>query len=297
MNVPLAQESEAIDFAFTGWWEPLDPWLKTGILVVGAIVVYVLIRRLLIGRLERIAAATDNDVDDRIVQFARSFLGIIIAFVTLLLVLGAHGKEATALLAGAGIAGIAVALAAKEALADVLGGVFLIVDRPMRVGDRVKIEHIGRHWGGWGDVVDMGLRRTVIRNTDGVVVTYPNNVLANSVITNFTYEKGPVRVRVRFMVGYDADLERATAVTEAAIERSEGVLEGTRDVVVRSLWDDSRGHLMAGVLLEGRYRIEDVRHRTRIRSRVLANVLKDLRGAGVPLPSPRVHIESDHTEA
>ena len=85
-------------FPLSGWWEPQDPWTKTAILVVGAIVVYVLIRKLVIGRLERIAAATDNDVDDRIVQFARSFLGIIIAFVAFLLILAAHKKPITPLL-------------------------------------------------------------------------------------------------------------------------------------------------------------------------------------------------------
>ena len=104
------------------WWNTLDPWVRTGVLVAGAIIVYVLIRKLVIGRLEKLAAATDNDVDDRIIQFAKSFLGIIMAFVTFILILGAHGKTVTPLLAGAGIAGIAVALAAKEALADVLGG-------------------------------------------------------------------------------------------------------------------------------------------------------------------------------
>jgi len=273
------------------WWAELGKWPKTGIIVFGAIVVYVLVRRVLIGRLAKIAAATDNDVDDRLVQFARSFLGITIAFVAFLLILKAWGQNLTPLLAGAGIAGIAIGLAAKEALADVLGGVFLIVDRPMRVGDRVKIEHIGRHWGGWGDVIDLGLRRTVIRNTDGVVVNYPNNVLANSVITNFSHDEDPVRVRVRFTVGYDADLSKAAEVAEAALGRTEGVIEGTPQIVVRSLWDDSRGHMLAGVLLEGRYRIEDVRDRTRIRSRVLVNLLADLREAGVPLPAPRVVVE------
>ena len=99
-----------------------------------------------------------------------------------------HGIAITPFLASAGIAGIAIGMAAKETLADILAGVFLIADRPVRVGDRIKIDSIGKHWGSWGDVVDMGLRRTQIRNTDGVIVNYPNNLLANSVITNFSHE-------------------------------------------------------------------------------------------------------------
>ncbi|MHC4470122.1 MAG: mechanosensitive ion channel domain-containing protein [Planctomycetota bacterium] len=269
-------------------WGNLDPWPKTLVVVVGALVVYFVVRKLLIGRLERIAAATDNDVDDRLVHFFRVFFGVVVFFVALLLIFKIHDVKLTPWLAGAGIAGIAIGLAARETLADVLSGVFLIADRPMRVGDRVKIERIGRDWGGWGDVLDIGLRRTKVRNTDGVIVNYPNNVLANSVITNFSDQDTPMRVRVRFQVGYDADLAEAMEVAEAAIARTDGVLPGTVEVVVRSLWDDSRGHLTAGALVEGRYRIEDVRERTRARSRVLTNLLADLQAAGVPLPRVRV---------
>jgi len=181
-------------------------------------------------------------------------------------------------------------LAAKELLADVLSGVFLIADRPIRVGDRVKIERIGRHWGSWGDVVDIGLRRTRIRNTDGVVVNYPNSLMANSVITNFSFEEKPVRVRIRFQVGYDADLELTRKVAIEAIEGVSAVIADSATIVVRSLWDDNQGHLMAGVLVEGRYRIEDVRKRTTVRSEVLERLLVALRKNGIPMASQPVRI-------
>ncbi len=272
-------------------WETFGPWLQTAAILVGAVFAYILIRRVVLGRMAKFAASTENDLDDRLVDFARSFFGLVLLFVAVLMTMRVHGVQITPLLAGAGIAGIAVGLAAKETLADILAGVFLIVDRPLRIGDRVKIERIGRHWGGWGDVVDVGLRRTLVKNTDGVVVNYPNSVLATSVITNFSHESDPVRVRVRFQVDYWADLELVKTVGEKAIARTENVIEGTPQIVVRSLWDDRQGHMLAGVLVEGRYRIRDVRDRTRIRSAVLMNVLEDLRAADVPLPAPRVRIE------
>jgi small-conductance mechanosensitive channel len=272
-------------------WLEMNVWVKTAVVLIGALILYVFVRHVVLRRLARLAASTENDVDDRLIDFARSFFGLTLLFLTILFVLRVHHVSISPLLAGAGIAGIAVGLAAKETLADILAGVFLVVDRPLRVGDRVKIERPGRHWGGWGDVVDVGLRRTLVRNTDGVVINYPNSVLAGSVITNFSHDKGSVRVRVRFQVDYSADLDKASTVGEAAIERSKGVISGTPQIVVRSLWDDSRGHLLAGVLLEGRYRIEDVRDRTRIRSGVLKNLLADLRTAEIPLPAPRVRID------
>jgi small-conductance mechanosensitive channel len=275
------------------WWAAADPWLKSGIVVAFTIVGAFVVKKLLLGRLERMAKATDNDVDDRLVQFFRSFFFVLVFFLALIWVLSIHGKKVSALLAGAGIGAIAVGLAAKETLADVLAGVFLITDRPLRTGDRVKIERIGRDWGGWGDVVDVGLRRTKVRNTDGVVVNYPNNILSNSIITNFSDNPEPVRVRVRFQVDYEADLELAGEVAVKAINRSEGVIPDTGQIVVRSVWDDTRGHAVAGVLMEGRYRIADVRARTRIRSTVLKNLLADLRAAEIPYPAPRVILNSD----
>ena len=271
-------------------WNAAGRFEQTAIAVVAALAVYAFIRSVLLRKMERLAANTSNDLDDRLVHFIRQFLWLIALFLTVLVVLRINDIEITPLLAGAGIAGIAVGLAAKELLADILSGVFLITDRPLRVGDRVKIENIGRHWGGWGDVVDIGLRRTRIRNTDGVVVNYPNSVLCNSVITNFSCEEKPVRVRIRFQVGYDADMGLTRKVALEAINSVGNVIPDTATVVVRSLWDDSRGHLMAGVLVEGRYRIEDVRQRTAIRSEVLEKLLEGLQKNGVPLASHPVQI-------
>ena len=135
--------------------------------------------------MKKLAASTENDVDDRLVHFLQRFYILVLLFVVFLAILKTHNIEITPFLASAGIAGIAIGMAAKETLADIFAGVFLIADRPVRVGDRVKIDSIGKHWGSWGDIVDLGLRRTRIKNTDGVIVNYPNSLLANSVITNF----------------------------------------------------------------------------------------------------------------
>jgi small-conductance mechanosensitive channel len=271
-------------------WNAAGRLEQTTIAVVAALAIYVFVRLVILHKMERLAANTSNDLDDRLVHFIKQFLWLITLFLTVLVVLKINDVEITPLLAGAGIAGIAVGLAAKELLADILSGVFLITDRPLRVGDRVKIENIGRHWGGWGDVVDIGLRRTRIRNTDGVVVNYPNSALCNSVITNFSFEEKPVRVRIRFQVGYDADIGLTRKVALEAINSVPEVIPDTATVVVRSLWDDSRGHLMAGVLVEGRYRIEDVRKRTAIRSEVLERLLEGLQKNGVPMAAQPVQI-------
>jgi small-conductance mechanosensitive channel len=274
------------------YWQAFGRLGQSVIAVIAVVLLYMLVRFVLLHRLEKLAKATSNDLDDRLVHFVKQFLWLMALFAAIAVVLQINHIKISPLLAGAGIVGISLGFAAKETIADVLSGVFLIADRPIRVGDRVKIEQIGRHWGAWGDIVDIGLRRTRIRNTDGVNVNYPNSVLANSVITNFSFEPKPVRVRIRFQLDYSADLELAEDLTIAAIETCDGVIAGSAQVVIRSLWDDRGGHQLAGVLLEARYRIEDVRKRTVIRSQVLARVLKELRGHQVPLAAPRIQVDS-----
>lgn len=274
------------------WWIDLGAGYQTGLVLAGAVVVHLLISRVLLRGMRKMAASTENDVDDRLVHFFQRFYFVVLLFFVFIILMKIHGIRITPLLASAGIAGIALGMAAKETLADILSGIFLIADRPIRVGDRVKIESIGKHWGGWGDVMDMGLRRTRVRNTDGVMVDYPNSVLANSVITNFSGEEEPIRVRVRFQLNYNTDLEKGCEVARRAIENTEGVLPDTADVIVRSLWDDSGGHMLSGVLFEGRYKILNVRDRSRIRSRVLMNIATACQEADVPLASPRVRVET-----
>ncbi len=273
-------------------WNQFSQLGQTICAVVFIIVAYILIRSIILVRMEKIVAATSNDLDDRLVHFIKQFLWVIAFFLTILVVLRINNIEISPLLAGAGIFGVALGFAAKETLADILSGIFLIADRPLRIGDRVKIENIGRHWGSWGDVMDIGLRRTQIRNTDGVVVNYPNSLLSNSIINNFSFGKKPVRVRIRFQLSYEADMELAQKFALEAIGSVPEVLPGTEQIVVRSLWDDTRGHLLAGILVEGRYRIKDVRNRTKIRSKVLVKVLQKLQKHNIPFATQPVQLTS-----
>jgi len=266
-------------------WGGQSPLVQTLIVVLLYLLANRILQRLVLRRIDRLAQRTENDLDDRLVHFFRKFSGIALFFLLLLLILRIWGIEVTPLLAGAGIVGISLGFAAKEFIADILAGIFLVTDRPMAHGDRVKVERIGGDWGSWGDVIDIGLRRTRIRNTDGVVVNYPNAVLSSSVITNFSHEPQPLRVRARFSVDLDADLPRAMEVATRAVEETEGVVSGSVEVVLRSIWDQERGLLLPGALLEARYRIEDVRERTRVRSRVLLAVVAALKEARIPLPS------------
>jgi len=264
-------------------WATGNTVIKTLLAIVLTMLIFYILRYVVVRKLEKLTALTDNDFDDRFVHFLRQFLWLAALFLGLVWVLKVNGIQVGPVLAGAGIFGIAIGLAAKETLADILAGIFLIADRPIRIGDRIMIEKIGKHWGGWGDVVDIGLRRTTIRNTDGVIVNYPNAVLASSTIKNFSMDPRPMRVRIRFQTDYSADTAKVKAVTLDTIDQVDGIIKGTTTVVIRSIWDDDQGHMLSGVLYEARYQLENVKSRTTTRSEVLERLIGAFQRENIPM--------------
>ncbi len=112
-------------------FQNITPWQQSAFVVLAAFSAHLIISRVLLRGMNKVAASTDNDVDDRLVHFLQRFYILVLVFVVFLVILRIHEIEITPFLASAGIAGIAIGMAAKETLADVFAGVFLIADRPI----------------------------------------------------------------------------------------------------------------------------------------------------------------------
>lgn len=102
----------------------------------------------------------------------------------------------TSVLAGLGVGGIAVALAAQSTLANVFGSITILTDRPFRVDDRVQID---KHD---GTVETIGLRSTRLRTLEGHLVTIPNKTIADSAINNVTMRPN-IRQLMTISLTYD----------------------------------------------------------------------------------------------
>ncbi len=121
--------------------------------------------------------------------------------------LSAWRIEVTTWLASAGVAGIAVGFAAKDTLANLFAGVFILADAPFKIGDFIVIDDVTR-----GQVTEIGLRSSRILTRDDVEVTVPNAIIGNAKIINETggpYDKMRVRVPVSVAYGSDVDQVRA----------------------------------------------------------------------------------------
>lgn len=123
--------------------------------------------------------------------------------------------DITAWVASAGIIGIAVGFAAKDTLANLFAGIFILADAPYKVGDFINLDGGER-----GQVTHVGIRSTRLLTRDDVEITLPNSIIANSKIVNETGGRWDrTRVRVKVGVAYGSDVDRVRlALLEVAAE-------------------------------------------------------------------------------
>jgi MscS family membrane protein len=128
-----------------------------------------------------------NSLDANLIRLAARTTGILASMVLLFQVAHAVGIPVYGLVAGAGVGGITVALAAKSTLENFLGSLNIYADRPIRVGDLCRYgEDASADWQRIGHIEEIGLRSTRIRGLDRTVTTIPNADFSNMHIVNLT---------------------------------------------------------------------------------------------------------------
>lgn len=119
------------------------------------------------------------------------------------------------LLAFAGLLGAAIGLGLKDLLADVVGGMVVVLEQPYQVGDKVQL---GDHY---GEIVDIGIRSTKLVTPNDTAVVVPNFVFFNDSVANANDGQAEMLVVTEFYVAPDADLERATDIVRDALRTSQ----------------------------------------------------------------------------
>jgi moderate conductance mechanosensitive channel len=204
---------------FTG--QPLDPLLeKAGAFVLAVVVALVLLRlarpavRAVVGPLFRREATegTSQDLtaielrrrEETIENFAANGLGVLIILVATVWILEVVGLDVGPAIAGLGIVGIAVGFGAQSLVRDYFNGALILIENQFSKGDVVSIAGVT------GTVEDFSLRRTTLRDLDGVVHTVPNGQIA--VTSNRT--RTWARINQDVTVAYGTDVDRAIAVVD-----------------------------------------------------------------------------------
>ena len=188
-------------------------WLRTSglrILVIGVgSILLIRLLRVAADRIPRLMPAGKEPVITErekrahtVASLLRTAGTTLVVIVAVMMVLREVGLDITPLIAGAGVAGLAIGLGAQSLIRDVIAGVFILLEDQFHVGDVLQAAGVN------GQVEQMTLRMTVVRDLQGTVHFIPNGEI--KVVSNLTKEWS--RVVLEIGVGYEEDVDRVMAV-------------------------------------------------------------------------------------
>src|SRR3989338_7861554 len=152
---------------------------------------------------------------------SRTIIKAVVLTVGILIILGSLGISITPLITALGVGGLAVALALQDTLSNLFAGIHILVERPIRVGDYIKLSS-----GEEGYVMDIGWRTTRIRMLANNVIIIPNNKLSQSIITNYYYPEKRMSLLIPIGVSYDSDPDRVEKILVQEAQKAAGEIAG-----------------------------------------------------------------------
>lgn len=202
---------------------PIENYLQRGFVFMSALVITWLTTRVVRALIEYYFK-TNNDhdsqrLDEQMMQVIKRASVIVIWSLGIVVGLNNAGFDVGALIAGLGIGGLAIALAAQDTVKNIIGGLIVFIDKPFRLGDIVRIKDIE------GAVVYMGIRSSRIRTAAGRLITIPNAQFTDSAIENISGEPSK-RVVTYLSLIYETPQEKideAIQILKNIVEESESV--------------------------------------------------------------------------
>jgi|TARA_B110000495_G_scaffold93688_1_gene80966 small-conductance mechanosensitive channel len=224
-------------------------------------------------------------IDEGIENFLFKVVSVGLWLVIILTAANELGINVTGIVAALGIVGLAMAFAAQDTIENIIAGIFLMIDRPFREGDRILLpKRIGSLYSSWGDVSEIGLRTTKVRSTDGVLLTIPNKLLTKDTIANFNH-KDDRRLRVRIRLGLVPNwknVSKGEEIVESIAKSHEDICQtkpNPPQIVLRDFGDQE-------VIMEIRYYVPDAPQMRSTKSYFVKEILKQFEEQGVRLAYP-----------
>jgi MscS family membrane protein len=203
------------------------------------------------------------------------------------------GINVTGIVAALGIIGLAVAFASQDTMENIIAGIFIIIDRPFREGERILLpKKIGGLYSSWGDVQEIGLRTTTVRSTDGVMLTIPNKLLTKDAVANFSHRRD-MQLRVRIRLGLTptwGNVTKAEVIVKDIAKNHPDICQEKPkppEAVLRDFGDQD-------VIMEIRYYVEDAKQMRPSKSFFVTEILRRFGEEKVTLAFPvRINMNSD----
>ncbi|MCH2417995.1 MAG: mechanosensitive ion channel family protein [Candidatus Poseidoniia archaeon] len=242
--------------------------------------------------LRRLFDRTDV-IDESIENFIFRIAGVAMWAILLLTAVNELGINVTGLVAALGIVGLAVAFASQDTMENIIAGIFIIIDRPFREGERILLpKKIGGLYSSWGDVQEIGLRTTTVRSTDGVMLTIPNKQLTKDAVANFSHRRD-MQLRVRIRLGLTptwGNVTKAEAIVKDIAKNHPDICQEKPkppEAVLRDFGDQD-------VIMEIRYYVENAKQMRPSKSFFVTEILRRFEEEKVTLAFPvRINMNSD----
>ncbi len=232
----------------------------------------------------RVAEKTKSSVDEQLMPVIHRFSRIFVSVVGLLFVLTVWGIQIGPLLTSLGIAGIAIAFALQNTLGNIFGGMSIILDKSVRVGDVIKLDNETI-----GTVVDVGLRSTKIKTLDNELIAIPNGKLADSRILNYLHPDPILRVSVDFSTEYGSDISNVRKVVLDTLAKNKSILKKPEPSVILVEMADF------GLKFKALFWVNSFEDKNPTKFNATEEIYNALRkaGIGIPFPTRTVYLKGE----
>lgn len=185
-----------------------------------------------------IVEKSESDLDDQLLPILRKAVKAVLWIFGIIIALSNSGFDVAALIAGLGIGGLALALAAQDTVKNIFGGIMVFIDKPFKIKERIKVNGMD------GFVEEIGVRSTRLRTLEGRLITIPNGQFSDNAVENVTLE--PTR---KIVVNLGLTYETTPDQMDKAMEILKDIVEKNPKLTNESLISfNSWGDFAMGIL-------------------------------------------------
>ncbi|UWX55819.1 mechanosensitive ion channel [Maribacter litopenaei] len=208
------------------------------------------------------------------------FIKYVVYIVVILFTMSAAGIDITILITASAALFVGAGLALQELFQDIIGGIFIIVDKSLRVGDIIEVD------GKVGKVFEIKLRITRAITRDDKIIIIPNHHFISEIVYNYTQNHKTTRESVKVGVAYGSDVQLVTSILESIVREQRGVLKSPKPFVLFEDFGDS------ALLFSLNFYISDSFSDPRLKSELRYKIDAAFRKNNITIPFPQrdVHI-------
>jgi len=212
--------------------------------------------------------------------FIRKMISVFVYAIVLLIIFKQLGIEIGPMLAGLGIAGLAIALGLQQTLANLFSALFLVMDKSINIGDWIQLEDGTKAY-----IEDISWRSVRIRTIGNNTVIVPNSTFVEQKISSYDYPESTFSTSINVGVSYDSDLEQVEKVAVQAaknIIKQEKIQVKDNEPIIRykELADSSINFIVI-------IKIDSVRDEGRIKHALIKEIVREFRKEDIEIPFPQ----------